>query len=185
MDIAIRLAKIEEKEKIIQLQTNSLQKIASKDYTTPQIASLVKQQALFRFNKEIVFVAVLAEKIVGFASIHVDKPEIYGLFVSPEFTGRGIGTILLQNIEKIAIQKKHKFIYVNSSLTAKKFYRKRGYQKIRASGFHSEGKIWIDCVLMKKRLMPYTEVEQENQKIVYFVIFLIIMIIIAIVLSLI
>lgn len=183
MDIEIRLAKIEENEKIIQLQTDSIEKLASQDYTSLQIESLVKTQALLRFKDEIIFVAVLVEKIVGFASIHIHKPEIYGLFVSPEFARQGIGTKLLETIEKIAIQKKHKFIYVNSSLTAKVFYRKRGYKKMWESGFYSEREIWINCVLMKKRLMPYTKVERENQNIVYFVGFLIIIIIIAIFLS--
>ena len=103
MDLEIRVAKIEENEKILQLQTDSLENLASQDYTSLQIESLVKMQALFRFKDEIIFVAVLAEKIVGFACIHIHKPEINGLFVSPEFTRQGIGTKLLETIEKIAI----------------------------------------------------------------------------------
>ena len=52
------------------------------------------------------------------------------------------------------------------------------------SRFYSEAKIWINSVLMKKRLMPYTEVEKQSQHIIYFVGFLMIIIIIAIVLYL-
>ncbi len=153
MDISIRLAKITEKEKIIDLQTESLRTLSSKYYKTPQIESLVRGQALLRFKEEIVCVATYDETIVGFSSIHVDNPEIYSLFVAPKFTRQGIGTRLLQTLEKIAIHKKHKFIYVTSSLTAKNFYTNRGYQKIRESGFYSEGKIWVNTVLMKKKLI--------------------------------
>ena len=218
MKISIRLAKIEEKEKIIDLQTESLRILCTKDYKVPQIESLVRGQALFRFKKEAVFVAIYNEKIIGVSSINVEVPEIYSLFVSPKFTRQGIGTRLLETLEKIAIHKKHKFIYVTSSLTAKIFYINRGYQIIRESGFYSEGKFWVNTVLMKKklivsgekmvilaiyllaikkiylpifillqdyRLISFTVVAQENQKILFFVGVIIIVMIIAILLSLI
>jgi putative acetyltransferase len=152
MKISILLAKIAEKEEIIDLQTESLRILCAKDYKPPQIESLVRGQALLRFKKEAIFVAIYNEKIVGFSCINVENIEIYGLFVSPKFTGQGIATRLLETLEKIAIYKKHKFIYVNSSLTAKIFYSNRGYQIIRESGFYSEGKIWINTVLMKKKV---------------------------------
>jgi len=56
----------------------------------------------------------------------------------------------LKTQEKIAIYKKHKFIYVTFSLMAKIFYSNRGYEIIRESGFYSEGKFWVKTVLMKK-----------------------------------
>lgn len=80
--------------------------------------------------------AIYNEKIVGFSSIYVENPEIYSLFVSPKFTRQGIGTRLLETLKQIALYKKHKFIYVNSSLTAKIFYSNRGYEIIRESGFY-------------------------------------------------
>ncbi|MGK7921229.1 MAG: GNAT family N-acetyltransferase [Trichodesmium sp.] len=153
MKVSIRLAKTEDKEEIIDLQTESLRVLCAKDYQAPKIESLVREQAKFRFNKEAVFVAIYNEKIVGFSSINVETSEIYGLFISPKFTRQGIGTRLLETLEKIALRKKHKFIYVTSSLTAKIFYSKRGYQVVRASGFYSEQKFWINTVLMQKKLI--------------------------------
>lgn len=153
MKISIRLAKIEEKEKIIDLQTESLRILCVQDYKASQIESLVRGQARLRFKSEAVFLATYNEQIVGFSSINVNKYEIHGLFVSPKFTRQGIGTKLLETLEKIAIHKKHKFIYVNSSLTAMLFYSNRGYKIIRESGFYSEGKFWVDTVLMKKKLI--------------------------------
>jgi len=42
MKISIRLAQIEEKEKIIDLQTESLRILCAKNYKAPQIESLVR-----------------------------------------------------------------------------------------------------------------------------------------------
>ncbi|MGB3514623.1 MAG: GNAT family N-acetyltransferase [Microcoleaceae cyanobacterium] len=90
-----------------------MEKLAFKDYKTLHIESLVKNKALFRFKDEIIFVAVLAEKMVVFSCVNIHKPQINSLFVSPEFARQGIGTKLLETIEKIAIPKKQKFIYSN------------------------------------------------------------------------
>ncbi|MEB3343608.1 GNAT family N-acetyltransferase [Okeania sp.] len=110
--------------------------LSVQDYQRLQIESLVREQALLRFKKEVVFLAIYNENIVGFSSIHIYQPVINSLFVSPKFTWQGIGTRLLKTLEKIAIYKKHKFIYVTSSLTAK--MSNRGYEIIRESGFYSE-----------------------------------------------
>ena len=72
------------------------------------------------------------------AFFNIDNPEIYSLFVYPKFKLQSIGSKLLQTLAKIAIHKKHKFIYVNSLLTAKNFYSNRGSNKIRESSFYSK-----------------------------------------------
>ena len=162
MDIKIRLAKVEEREKIIQLQSNSLRVLASKDYKPEQIESLVRSQAAVRFGSEVIFVAIYREKIVGFASLLVNKLEIGGVYVNPEFSRQGIGSKLLEVVENTAIEKGYKLIYVCSSLTAIKFYQKHGYRVYSNSanyGFFSEGKVWIPCKVLKKRLIEVEEKE--------------------------
>ncbi len=72
----------------------------------------------------------------------------------------GIGKKLLQNIENVAIGKKHKILYVNSSLTAFTFYQSQGYQKIKKSGFLTDLRIWIPTILLKKQLIPFTRWEK-------------------------
>jgi putative acetyltransferase len=94
------------------------------------------------------------------------------MFVHPDFTRLGIGTRLLEAIEKVAIQKKYKTMYVMSSLSAIEFYQARGYTITIESGFWSEPTIWIPCVNMQKQLIPLTEREKWVRGIIFFIVFL-------------
>jgi len=154
MDFQIRLSKPEDSEKIIELQTSSLRKLSS-SYDSNQIESLVRSQASLRFAQdEIGFVAEHENEIVGFASWLVQPPCIIsGVYVHPNLIRQGIGTRLLKAVEKIAIDRGNEAIHVFSSLATVKFYQANGYQLIRKSGFYSEPKTWIPCVILKKQLI--------------------------------
>ncbi len=154
MDVQIRLSKPEDSEKIIELQTCSLRKLSS-SYNSNQIESLVRSQASLRFAQdEIGFVAEHENEIVGFASWLVQPPCIVsGVYVHPNLIRQGIGTRLLKAVEEIAIDRGNKAINVVSSLATVKFYQANGYQFIRKSGFYSEAKTWIPCVILKKQLI--------------------------------
>ena len=52
--------------------------------------------------------------------------EISRLFVLPEYQGRGIGTALMEALEKIVLGE-HDIIQLDASLPAKTMYLKRGY----------------------------------------------------------
>ncbi len=55
--------------------------------------------------------------------------EISRLFVLPAAQGQGVGTALMQELEKIVLEK-HPKIQLDASLSAKKMYEKRGYKEI-------------------------------------------------------
>lgn len=54
--------------------------------------------------------------------------EISRLFVLPAYQGQGIGTALMDALEKIVLED-HDKIQLDASLSAKKMYIKRGYQE--------------------------------------------------------
>ena len=58
-----------------------------------------------------------------------DKNRIVNLYVKGIEHRKGIGTILLNQFEKLAKIKGEKIIKIRSSLYAIPFYRKRGYKK--------------------------------------------------------
>ena len=169
MDIQIRLSKSEDLEKILELQTNSIITLSS-GYNLEQIESLVRGQAAERLKcNEIMLVADYADRLVGFISLLTHKPQIGGVFVDPDFTQRGIGSKMLEAIERIAVDRKHELVHVISAITAVGFYQARGYQVIRQSGFLSEGTIWIPCVILEKRLFTPTRIERWIKRITYFI----------------
>ncbi|HEY9637998.1 MAG TPA: GNAT family N-acetyltransferase [Coleofasciculaceae cyanobacterium] len=168
MNLQIRLAKSEDIEKIIELQSSSI-RLMSLDYNPRQIESLVRSQASARLMPdEIVFLACYENEIVGLACLIVDYSLLSGLYVHPNFIRQGIGTQLLDILEKTAIEKECKAIYIISSLTAANFYQAKGYQVIRQSGFFSEPNTWIPCINLEKRLLSVTEIQGLKQQINYF-----------------
>lgn len=177
MDIKIDLAKSEELESILELQANSLRILSSQVYNIKQIESLIKDQESARSRSiEIMFVAYLGSQLVGFASLLVDAPVISSMFVHPDFTRLGIGKKLIETIENKAIRKKHRTIYVMSSLSAVDFYLAMGYTRKRKSGFWAERKTWIPCVDMEKQLIPLTEMEKWTQQIILLIIGLLVVV---------
>ncbi len=168
MNFQIRLAQSEDLERIIELQSRSI-RLMSADYNPRQIEALVRSQASARLSyDEISFLAFYNDELVGFACLIDNSFQVGGVYVHPNFTRQGIGTQLLEVIEKTASQKGCKVIQVMSSLTAVNFYQARGYQVIRQSGFFSEFSTWIPCIILKKYLVPLTKGENSRQRINYF-----------------
>ncbi len=151
--IQIRLSTPQDAEKILYLQRSSLKGLSS-SYNSTQIESLIRSQGWEILKKsQIGFVAENNNEIVGFASVMISPPQISGIFVHPDFTRQGIGTQLLNTLEKIAIEQGVKVINVASSLDAVDFYKAFDYKLNYKSGFYSESKIWIPCQHLKKQLI--------------------------------
>lgn len=81
-----------------------------------------------------IFVAKKNEKTVGVVTlipISNDEMEIKSIAVKPELQGQGIGSFLLENIDKIAVQRSHKSLIIgtaNSSIGQLYLYQKHGFE---------------------------------------------------------
>lgn len=152
----IRPSTPEDLEKILEIQAIALRKL-SFSYNSTQIESLVRSQAICRTAQDEVGVVAESEtEIIGFAALSAflaQEPQVAGVYVHPSFTHQGIGAKLLKTLEKIALDRGDKAMHVMSSWDTVNFYQKCGYQFIRASGFYSEEKIWIQCKNLEKKLI--------------------------------
>ena len=75
------------------------------------------------------YVAIAHGVIVGTASLQ--DSAIRTVFVDPDYQANGIGTRLVDMIEKVARASSIPKLNVPSSLTAEGFYRKLGYHAVR------------------------------------------------------
>lgn len=77
------------------------------------------------------YVVCLDEKIIGCGSIGYDEIKeescFYTIFVLPEYQGKGIGKMIVNTLENDIYAIRSKKIIVPSSITAKSFYIKMGY----------------------------------------------------------
>ncbi len=99
-----------------------------------------RDRALHPKDDDISMVAKEGEKVVGFIrlKIHPDFAEILSLYVDPECVGKGIGTSLWQEAQKILPKEKMVTVEVASYTKAVDFYKKLGFadrgEKYRKQG---------------------------------------------------
>lgn len=161
MEIDIRPARLEDLDRVIQLQADSLKRLCAADYSPEQIMALVEGQAQYRGAREFIWLAEQAEALVGFAGLSALDAQITAIYVSPQFARQSIGVQLLAVIETAAIARGYQNLWVFASLTAIPFYQAQGYQLTRQAGFWSETKVWIPCPRLEKSLRPLYLVERS------------------------
>jgi len=162
MDIQIRLARPEDLDRVIELQTQALEILSSAHYNAQQIQALVTGQAAWRGRDETLFLAESAGELVGFSGLSTQRPQITAVYTHPQFARQGVGSQLLQALEAAAIEKRYLSVWVISSLTAVAFYQDRGYKLLRENGFRAEGGEWIACFVLEKQLLSVSNTEKHS-----------------------
>ena len=167
MNISIRPATVEDARDIANVVSASTT-LLDRDYNEEQIKILVDH-----FNADLYLEAIQAdsetilvaetEKIVGFGSIASNGRAIGDLFMLPEYTRQGIGTLLLETLEQIALQKQVPRLWVMSSLTARPFYAACGFQYEKDSALiDAATETKIPCVDMTKILARQIDFKGDN-----------------------
>jgi N-acetylglutamate synthase-like GNAT family acetyltransferase len=62
-----------------------------------------------------------------------DEVQIRSISVEPEWEGKGIGTVVLKELEKIVTEKGAKRIIIHARNSAIEFYKKNGYKVVEPS----------------------------------------------------
>ena len=112
--------------------------VNSKDYGIDKAKKMVEDFTVENLKKNLsirkkVYVALLDGKVVGTSGIdksryNDDEYWILTVFVKPENHRQGIGTMLIQTIEKFASTLSINKLIVPASITAHRFYYNLGYR---------------------------------------------------------
>jgi len=145
---------------------NGLLEMIKKAFMTPALDKIydpdVKEFWLSEYNRESIkresetsnfYVALLDDVIVGSGGVKPDSEMayIFGVFIDPTIQGKGLGTKIMQALEKDEICQKYKKIYLTAALSAGKFYQKLGYTyKYEVPEIVLDG--CLDVVYMEKEL---------------------------------
>jgi GNAT superfamily N-acetyltransferase len=180
MEVNIRVAKVEELESVIALQTLSILNPLSKsrEYSKAQINAIIEHQAKIRIVNlfdETIFLAEYNNQLAGFASGSNMFAQITGIYVHPDLMRKGIGRKLLVEIELFYIEKRRKVIWVASSLEAVGFYQQNGYRiqqgfisgmiSLIRRNFFSFDPTEISTKLLTKELIPTSQIKRLFDKI--------------------
>lgn len=87
--------------------------------------------------------------LAGFASIAKDGYLDF-MYVSKDHQRCGVASVLLDEIEKKALEQNNKEIYSHVSKTAKGFFLRRGYEHVKDIEDPYKGEIFINALMIKK-----------------------------------
>lgn len=160
--IKIRKANEQDAQTVFDLRIASIQSQCTECYTPQQVEVWTSGTMTDKFVQVVersMYVSENEGRIVGSGMIDTMSGFIDAIFVQPDFMGRGAAKLMLKHLESIAIKKNLSCISLQSTLNAAGFYRSNGYGGDEVSVYYSPRGIELDCVPMKKWLMPVGDVQ--------------------------
>ena len=106
-----------------------------------------------RREGQIRLVAELDGEPVGIGALFPDKSELDAVYVLPSAARKGVGTALVREIERIAIEQGVKRLHLDASLNAEAFYLAMGYEVVERGEHVLNSGQPMACVRMAKDLL--------------------------------
>lgn len=162
--VHLRRAELTDAEKIYTVHTQAILELCSSMYSKETVEQWAARQHPNQYipfieNQEITLAISPEGEVVGFVHLIVgnrhdssDTCQVKGLFVSPKWARKGVGTVLLRHIEDQARLGGYINVSLQASLNAKKFYIKMGYTVVDSDDKHVCCDQQIKCILMNKTL---------------------------------
>jgi len=137
--VAIRVATDSDVPGIRSVIRSAVNGIAFRDYppevlenwgaNTPEAS--VRQRRAIQDSRELTWVAISGDAIVGFSALDPQSGEVRAVYVAAQTARRGVGTRLLLELESRARALGLSRLILDSSITAEPFYRHHGYVSVR------------------------------------------------------
>jgi predicted N-acetyltransferase YhbS len=147
--VTIRLATTEDAAAISDLILRALHEVNIRDYGPDLIADQSKNWTVdgvvAKMENRVTYVAIDDNDIVGTAGF--DGQQARTVFVRPDRHNLGVGSLLMQAVEALAIERGLDQLALLSSITAQGFYRRLGYRPVR-DVYHGAER----TILMEKHL---------------------------------
>ena len=164
---------IEDSERIHQVHTSAIRQLCSSHYEKKEISIWAEKQKPETYKPFLesgkIIVAKKSGIVVGFID-HIEHTkkiktnescskqcsnnelEIKGLFIDPNFSSDGVGSLLFKKVEAIALEKGVAIMKVSASLNSLPFYRKMGFEEVERKLHQLRYDCSIECVRMVKNL---------------------------------
>ena len=130
--------------------------VNSKDYTKEEVADWASCGESVAHWKELLakndYIGAIdgQGKIVGFSSMNAEG-YLHSMFVHKDWQGKGVATLLLSEVEKMACEYGVRKISVEVSITARPFFEKHGYKVVKEQKAKAN-RLWLTNYVMEKTL---------------------------------
>jgi putative acetyltransferase len=134
----------------------SVEELTEDDYSVAQreawTAAAEDEEAFgARLAGQLTLLGTMDGSPVGFASLR-SADAIDMLYVHPAVAGQGVGTLLIDALEKLAASRGAVRLTADVSDTAQEFFRRRGYVAQRRNSVPRGGE-WLANTTMEKKLV--------------------------------
>ena len=102
-------------------------------YTAEYLIDIMEQRNMIVAHDE--------SEVIGISAL--EDNLIYTVFVNPDYHGKGIGAMLMKEIENYALSKGINHVILYASLSAYEFYSKLGYRKTGQEEDENFGKAYV------------------------------------------
>ncbi|MEX0318370.1 MAG: GNAT family N-acetyltransferase [Ruegeria sp.] len=150
--IEVITASEEHAEGIGKVVRDAIRRVNAKDYPPHEINRLVSNFStsnILDFLKQRLTIVAMHDNVVAGTGA-LQGPEIKSVFVSPDLHRRGVGSVLLGELERVASKRGVQELVVSSSLSAVKFYSALGYVEQSRKFFGEEETV----VMIKSAISP-------------------------------
>jgi putative acetyltransferase len=143
-------------EALVAIYQASVMELAEDDYSELQREAWAEladdENFAKRVAESLTLLATMEGLPVGFISLK-DNEHVDFLYVHPAVAGQGIGAMLYDAVEKLAVARGATRLTTDASDTARPFFEQRGFQPQRRNTI-SLGDEWLANTTMEKRLAP-------------------------------
>lgn len=156
----IRLFQEQDSEQIAQLFHDTIREVNIRDYLPAQVQAWAPDDLYFtdwteNCTSNFTYVAEEESKIIGFAQLETDG-HIDCFYCHKEYQRCGVGTRLYRAIEAKALELKIERLFVEVSITARAFFKSRGFAVVKEQQVACRGEKLTNFV-MEKSLAKYLE----------------------------
>jgi putative acetyltransferase len=151
----------EDARTFLEIHHAAVRGIAAKDYSSAVIEAwapvpvtdIAVERVKSNPDGEYRLLAEIDGRVVGIAALVSKNAELRACYVAPEASRKGVGSVLVREIERVAREHGLKFLQLDSSVTAEPFYEASGYE-VHERGVHVlRGGQRMACVKMRKNLV--------------------------------
>jgi putative acetyltransferase len=159
--LAIREMRPDDTRAFLEVHHAAVREVAARDYSVEIIDAWAPLPitdghvagVLANPDDEYRLVAEIKGRVVGIGALVAENHEVRACYVAPDAGRRGVGSALLREIEREALQRGLKFLEADSSLTAEPFYAAQGYLVLERGDHVLHNGKRMACVKMRKHLV--------------------------------
>ena len=156
----IRLFQKQDSDQIAQLFHDTIREVNIRDYSSAQVQAWAPDDLYFidwteDCTSNFTYIAEEEDKIIGFAQLETDG-HIDCFYCHKDYQRCGVGTRLYRAIEAKALELKIERLFVEVSITARAFFKSRGFTVVKEQQVTCRGEKLTNFV-MEKSLVKYLE----------------------------